>query len=120
MSHHSNLFWWWSSVDLFIATTATLLSLRFQSQAAMDTPLASLLSMRMSAKNVLLLTMLLIVWTGIHQLCGLYASASCISKRSLIRVVVIAVGLDSVFFLVSSLFSNARDRPILVPLLVFF
>jgi len=81
---------------------------------------SEILAVRFSMKNVLLLTLFLVLWTGIHQLSGLYVDFRHAVKSSIMLRVVSATALGSTFFLLFPLFSRSNNTPVFTSLLIFF
>jgi exopolysaccharide biosynthesis polyprenyl glycosylphosphotransferase len=82
--------------------------------------LADALAQRLSIKNFLLLTSFLIVWTGIHQLTGVYTDFRPLKTTTSVLRILFASALGSAFFIVFPLLSNGRVGSIFFPVLIFF
>lgn len=117
---HSSFIWLWSSLDSAIAAAATLLCLMVVYAGPHATSFSTILSERLSVKNFLLFTLFLVIWTGIHQLSGLYRNPLHASWRSLVLRAASASALGSIFFLLFPLFSHEHEMPLLIPTLIFF
>ncbi len=117
---HASTIWLWSSLDSVIAAAATLLCLRLVYTGPHTASFSTVLAQRLSFKNFLLFTLFLVVWTGIHQLSGLYRNPAVTTWRSLASRAVLACALGSIFFLVFPLFSHEHEMPLLAPVLIFF
>ncbi len=118
--NHSSSVWLWSSLDSTIAAAATLLCLLVVYVGPHAASFSTVLSERLSVKNFLLLTLFLVIWTGIHQLSGLYRNPLKRSWGSLAFRAASASACGSVFFLLFPLFSHEHDMPLLTPVLIFF
>jgi exopolysaccharide biosynthesis polyprenyl glycosylphosphotransferase len=112
--------WLWCSLDTAIAAIATLLCLLVVYGSARGASFSTVLSQRLSVKNILLLTLFTVLWTGIHQLNGLYRNPLGVSFRSLVFRAACASALGSVFFLLFPLFSEEHKLPLTESVVVFF
>src|SRR5579875_406400 len=120
MQRRTSVSWLWTTLDMSIAVTATIAFLLFESAKTSLTSFADVLSMRISVKNFLVLTLFLLLWTGIHQLSGLHFSVRHRRPRRFsARRVIIATALGSLFFLLFPLFSNSPS-PDFIGVLLFF
>ena len=112
--------WGWFSIDILIPTLAAFVSLLPQYLFDGSDGLSYILAQRFSIKNFTLMLLFLIIWTGIHQLMGLYAIPPQIHRRILALQTMLASLLGSAFFFLFPLFSNERHRPVYVPVLLFW
>lgn len=120
MQNRSSTVWWWLSLDSAVAIWATFLCIVGERRFGHSETLQSALAERLSIKNFLLFGVFLILWTGIHQLSGLYVEGKAAGKPVLTFRVVAASALGSIFFLVFPLFSNGNQSPVFVPVTIFF
>lgn len=112
--------WGWFSVDILIPTLATFVSLLPNFLVGDSDGLSAILAQRFSIKNFTLMLLFLIIWTGIHQLMGLYTIPPHIPRRTIALQTMLASILGSAFFFLFPLFSNERNRSIWVPVLLFW
>lgn len=113
--------WWWSSIDTMVAATATFICLLFVQLVHHDSEaLTAAMAERISIKNFLLLTLFLIVWTGVHHLSGVYRDVRGGTIGTPALRILFASALGSIFFCAFPLFSNGRAGEIFNPVLVFF
>jgi exopolysaccharide biosynthesis polyprenyl glycosylphosphotransferase len=112
--------WGWFSVDILIPTLAAFVSLLPEYLLDGSDGLSYVLAQRISIKNFTLMLLFLIIWTGIHQLMGLYAIPPHVQRRILALQTMLASLLGSAFFFLFPLFSHERRRPAYVPVLLFW
>lgn len=119
MLNRSHLVWVWSTVDLLIAASAALVSLQFEVLQSQHSSLGGIGSVHLSPKNFVLLTLFLVTWTGVHQLCGLYTDRR-LSRRALYLGSISAALAGSLFYLLFPFFSTDSQPQLLTPVLIFF
>jgi exopolysaccharide biosynthesis polyprenyl glycosylphosphotransferase len=119
MSRQAPITWLWFGFDVSIAVLATLACLLLKNAATTTSSLVDVLAMRISVKNFVLLTIFLVLWTGIHHLSGLHVDPSKLPNRSALLRSAFASAFGSVFFLLFPLFSR-EESSILLPVFLFF
>ena len=102
--------WWWSALDSVIAIISTMGTLVLRHFVHHGHSVQEALAQRLSFKNFLLLSFFVVVWTGIHQLAGLYGPLWGLAKSSIMWRALIASGIGSFYCLVFSIFSNIGPR----------